>query len=146
MDEESRSYVDRVIGGGEQIRAAPKPVEPPPPKTPEIERQSVFLRHAAFWYENGEVKTSGPHSVPALPAEVADTAIKFNHAVPFPSEAAAALRALECPDYSYWPPDRCADLTQLRPAPQPEQTVTAPSVHSGFIPTRKPIVGVAVAR
>ena len=44
---EASSYVDRVIGGGEQIRTAPKPVEPPPPKPPEIARQLVFLRHAS---------------------------------------------------------------------------------------------------
>ena len=128
-------------------RYEPMPIEPPPPKPPEIARQEVFLRRAGKWSENDEIVTSGPRTTPALPLDVAHAAVEFGHAVPFPSEAAAALRAVECPDYSYWPPDRCADLTQPRPAPQPpEQTVTAPPVHSEFIPPRKAIIGTAIAR
>jgi hypothetical protein len=81
-----------------------------------------------------------------LPVEVARLALEFSHAVPFDSKAAADLRALQDPCYAYWPPDRCLDLTQPQPAPQPpEQTVTAPSVHSGFTPPRKAIIGTATA-
>jgi hypothetical protein len=102
------------------------------------------LRYAAFWPEGDETKTSGAHTTVELPLAVAASALEHGHAVPFPSQVAADLRALQDPDYSYWPPNRCIDLTQPRPAPQPpEQTVAAPSVHSGFTPTRKPIVGTA---
>jgi hypothetical protein len=145
---EASSYVDRVIGGGEQIRAAPKPVEPPPPPPPAIERRSVFLRYAGRWPEGDETKTSGPHTTPALPVQIAEQALSYNHAVEVHSQAAADLRAIMDPGYGVWPADRCTDLTKPKPLPKPpgEQTVTVPSIHSGFTPPRKAIIGTAIAR
>jgi hypothetical protein len=141
---ESRSHAAQIASGSGQICEPAAQPSAPPPTPPAIERQSVFLRHASKWTEGDEVKTCGPHVAIELPVEVARLALSHNHAVPADSQAAAALRALQDPDYSFWPADRCADLTQPRPAPQPaEQTITTPVVHSGF--TRKPIIGTAIA-
>jgi hypothetical protein len=143
----SEAYITQMLAGGAPIKHEPMPIEPPPPKPPEIERQLVFLRQASRWMEGDEVRTCGPHVMIELPVEVARAALEFNHAVPVGSQVAADLRALQDPCYAYWPPDRCADLTQPRTAPQPpEQTVTAPSVHSEFIAPRKAIIGTAIAR
>jgi hypothetical protein len=141
---ESRSHAAQIASGSGQICEPAAQPSAPPPTPPPIERQSVFLRYAGRWREGDEVKTCGPHVMIELPVEVARAALEFNHVVPFDSKAAADLRALQDPDYSFWPADRCADLTQPRPAPQPaEQTVASPVVHSGF--TRQPIVGTAIA-
>jgi hypothetical protein len=143
---ESRAHTTQIVSGAAPI-CEPMPLPAPPPKPPEIARQLVFLRHASRWMEGDEVKTCGPHVMIELPVEVARLALEFNHAVAFDSKAAADLRRLQDPCYAYWPPDRCIDLTlPLIVSQSPEQTVTAPSVHSGFIPTRKPIVGTAIAR
>jgi hypothetical protein len=143
------SYIAQMLAGA-PIKHEPMPIEPPPPKPPAIERQSVFLRHASFWYENGEVVTSGPHTTPALPVEVAQQALSHNHAVPVDSQAAADLRAQMDPAYGFWPADRCIDLTKPRPAPPPPgepATATALPVHSEFTPRRRPpMIGTAIAR
>jgi hypothetical protein len=91
--------------------------------------------------------TSGPHTTPALPVEVAEQALSYNHGVPADSRAAADLRAQMDPAYGFWPADRCIDLTKPRPAPQPpgETAATLP-LHSEFTPRRRPIVGAAIAR
>jgi hypothetical protein len=142
---ESRAHAAQIVSGGAQIcePAAQQPA--PPSKPPAIERQSVFLRYAGRWLEGGETVTSGPHTTPELPVEVARLALEYNHGVPADSRAAADLRGLQDPCYAYWPADRCIDLTQPRSAPQPAgEDATAPSVHSGF--TRQPIVGTATVR
>jgi hypothetical protein len=143
---EARSHAAQIVSGNAQIcePVAQQPVKPP---APEIARQEVFLRRAGKWSENGEIVTSGPRTTPALPLDVAHAAVEFGHAVPFPSAAAAALRAVECPDYSYWPPDRCADLTQPASPPRgAQETAATLPVHSEFTPRRKPIIGTAIAR
>jgi hypothetical protein len=137
------SYVAQMLAGA-PIKHEPVPIEPPP-KRSEIARQLVFLRHASKWMEGDEVKTCGPHVMIELPVEVARLALEFNHVVPFDSKAAADLRGLQDPCYAYWPPDRCIDLTQPQPAPQPP-TVVGPPAHSAFIPPRKAIIGAAIAR
>ena len=126
------------------MRLQPAPIEPPPPP-PAIERRSVFLRYAGRWPEGDEIMTSGPHTTPALPVEVAEQALSYNHAVPADSQVAFDLRAQMDPAYGFWPVDRCTDLTKPQPAPQPP-TVVGPPAHSAFIPPRKAIIGTAVAR
>jgi hypothetical protein len=139
---ESRSHATQVVSGAGQICEPAAQPPAPPPKPPAIERQSVFLRYAGRWVEDGETKTCGPHVAIELPVEVARLALSHNHGVPADSRAAADLRGLQDPCYAYWPPDRCIDLTQPRPVPQPpDQMVTAE-----FIPSRQPIIGTAIAR
>jgi hypothetical protein len=146
--QELRAYAGSVVDGGLPMRPQPAPVEPPPPPPPAIERRSVFLRYAGCWPEGDEIKTSGPHTTPELPIEIAEQALSYNHAVEVHSQAAADLRAIMDPGYGVWPADRCTDLTKPKPLPKPsgEQTVTAPSIHSGFTPPRKAIIGTAIAR
>ena len=77
----------------EPIVVAPKPV-------PKIERMSVLLRYAGRWSENGETRTSGPHTTVALPVETARLALEHNHAVLVDGQtertAACTVRSSQC--------------------------------------------------
>jgi hypothetical protein len=141
---EAEGYVARLLEGVETIKVEPPPAETPKP-APKIARQPVFLRVAGKWMENGETRTSGPHTAPDLPVEVAELAIAHGHALPMDPPVAAELRRQQDPDYAFWPANRCVDLIKPRPLPQAQKTtiVQAPT-HSEFIP-HGARVGVATA-
>jgi hypothetical protein len=133
---EASRYVAQVASGHTPIKTEPVVIAPPPPPLPPIERQVVFLRVAGRWMERDETRTSGPHTSPDLPVEVAKLALRHGHAVESGSRVAADLRGLQDPDYAYWPPDRCVDLTRPMPVPipqLPDQRAMQPPVHSGFV-------------
>jgi hypothetical protein len=139
---DGESYAQQMLAEHTPIRAE-APAPPPAPQPPKVERKQIFLRHASRWVENGTTTTAGPHCTVSPPVDIARAALEFNHAVLPDSETARALRAQMDPDYGWWHPDRCCDLTQPQPAPKaPEVHVTTPVQHSGIPGAR---TGVAVA-
>jgi hypothetical protein len=138
------AYIEQMLVGRLPIAPEAAPAAVPKPLPPPMQRQVVFLRHAAKWVEDGEIKTSGPHTTPALPAEVARLALEYDHAVAMDSPTAAGLRAQKDPDYAFWDPSRCVDLMKPKPAPQSHEIGTMrPVVHS--VAARAPQIGTAYA-
>jgi hypothetical protein len=132
---EARAYATRLTEGDAALVPPRVDDDAKAPPAPIIERQTVFVLQPSRWLEpNGEVLTSGMHTVCDPPAETARTALANGTALDPLSDHAIDLRQRVPPRYGNYPPQDCVDLNAPKPEKLPagSETITSPAIHSEF--------------